>query len=313
MKSPYTTAVCLLVALPLLADEGRIPVYGVTTISQPGHYILTRDIPSGSSTAITISSSDVTLDLGGRTITRTLGATAAVQISAGFRDVVVKNGRIRGGVTGVYYNSGSRTRVRIENLDIDGASYGIRLVGVEEVEIKGCRISNASTEGISLLGGSDTFKAAIIDNTLTDVSGYGMYLFGLEHGVVRDNRLSEFGTGVSLRAGIFISSNASWPGGGNLIQQNEVGSSDNDSGISIDANSHGNVIRGNIARSNGAYGIEIHSSATNNLIENNQCQDNGFYGLEAGGASNRYRDNMLLDNGAGAVTGGQNEGGNITS
>ena len=54
----------ILPAAPILADEARIPIFQPTTITQPGYYILTRDLSPASGTAITIQSDGVTVDLG---------------------------------------------------------------------------------------------------------------------------------------------------------------------------------------------------------------------------------------------------------
>jgi len=40
-------ALVILPAAPIQADEARIPIFQPTTITQPGHYVLTRDISNG--------------------------------------------------------------------------------------------------------------------------------------------------------------------------------------------------------------------------------------------------------------------------
>src|SRR5947207_2780387 len=70
-------ALLLLTSIAAQADEGRIPIYGPPgqtlpiTISAPGSYVLTRDINAGTSDAIHINASNVTLDLNGHTIAGT--------------------------------------------------------------------------------------------------------------------------------------------------------------------------------------------------------------------------------------------------
>jgi len=41
-------ALVILPAAPILADEARIPIFQPTTITQPGYYILTRDLSPAS-------------------------------------------------------------------------------------------------------------------------------------------------------------------------------------------------------------------------------------------------------------------------
>src|SRR5438034_320997 len=70
MDKPIATCLVLaaLAAGPLIADEGRIPVFAPTVITQPGYYVLTRDISVSGGHVITIQANNVTLDLNGRTI-----------------------------------------------------------------------------------------------------------------------------------------------------------------------------------------------------------------------------------------------------
>src|SRR5262245_38866908 len=53
-----------------LADEGRIPIHAASVITQPGVYLVTRDFSAPQ--PLTIQASDVTVDLGGHTVTCTM-------------------------------------------------------------------------------------------------------------------------------------------------------------------------------------------------------------------------------------------------
>lgn len=66
----FSTAVlvCLLFAQPngAFAADGAIPIWAPTTITEPGNYVLTRDIElPGVPTVIAIAASYVDLDLNG--------------------------------------------------------------------------------------------------------------------------------------------------------------------------------------------------------------------------------------------------------
>src|SRR4051812_43950019 len=70
---------------------GKIPF----TISQPGSYYLARNLQfaATSGNAITITVSNVTLDLSGFTLSSTSAVTGdAIRINSGLRNIEVKNG-----------------------------------------------------------------------------------------------------------------------------------------------------------------------------------------------------------------------------
>src|SRR5437667_6658468 len=95
-------ALLLLMAVAAQADEGRIPIYGPPgqtlpiTISAPGSYVLTRDISAGTSTAIIIAASNVTLDLNGHTIAGTSSGSGGFRTECGIPHTWVRitNGTI---------------------------------------------------------------------------------------------------------------------------------------------------------------------------------------------------------------------------
>src|SRR5438093_788677 len=100
-----TILAAVLGAVGALADEGRIPIFQPTTITQPGHYILTRDVAAASGPLLVIQADHVTLDLNGRMVSSSGVTSNLVQIADGFRDITVRNGRLRGGNAGVLYFS----------------------------------------------------------------------------------------------------------------------------------------------------------------------------------------------------------------
>jgi hypothetical protein len=66
------------------------------TISRPGFYRLGDDINVGSGNAITITASNVTLDLGGNTVSTTAAGTGIGVFVNGVSGVEVRNGKIGG-------------------------------------------------------------------------------------------------------------------------------------------------------------------------------------------------------------------------
>jgi hypothetical protein len=71
--SSVLLALCLLTALPVFAGDGAIPIWEPTTITEPGKYILTRNISAAVSggAVITIQTDDVQLNLDGHTVENT--------------------------------------------------------------------------------------------------------------------------------------------------------------------------------------------------------------------------------------------------
>jgi hypothetical protein len=92
--------------------EPRTPVSSLPfTISTPGSYYMTKNLSVASGDGITISASNVMLDLNGCTISSTAASATgtAIRISSSFRNITIVNGGIAGGVTvsgGTFSGSG---------------------------------------------------------------------------------------------------------------------------------------------------------------------------------------------------------------
>src|ERR1035438_7345881 len=125
--------------------EPRTPITNTTavTISASGSYYLTTNISVTSGSAITITASQVTLDLSGFTISST-AATAngtGILLQGGNTDITILNGHIKGGVTysgGVYSGPGFANGI--------GYSYTIPV----NVRVSGVSVSGCSAYGIAL-------------------------------------------------------------------------------------------------------------------------------------------------------------------
>src|ERR1017187_359451 len=94
--------------------EPRTPITNTTavTISSPGSYYLTTNITVTAGDAITITASQVTLDLNGFTVSSTASPAngTGILLQGGNADITILNGHIKGGVTygigGVYSGPG---------------------------------------------------------------------------------------------------------------------------------------------------------------------------------------------------------------
>jgi parallel beta-helix repeat protein len=277
------------------AGEGRIPIAASTTIEQPGHYVVVRDIESSNWDVIIINSSNVTLDLGGHTITRMGSTGRPVYIWSGATNVTVRNGRLKGGESGVDQHSASpRATIRLEDLDIDGAAqFGIRLWKLEHVEILRCRVTgNVAVNGIGLSGGTGTFSGRIIENVVENAQGYGISLKGLEGGEIRDNQVLNPGGNGSAN-GLELWSELSWDAGGNRVSGNTIRGSGRD-GMRVSADVPGNIIIGNTVTGSTADGIRLFSHG--NRVVGNIASSNGGNGFRFTSAYNLIRDNHAVGN-----------------
>jgi hypothetical protein len=111
------------------------------TINQPGSYYLAGNITNATSlSSITITTDDVTIDLGGFRISAASGTPTAIS-SSGAR-TVVRNGSIKGGYSGVVLATASR----IESVNIDGCSS----MGISTQD--GCSVVNCSVRSCGSYG-----------------------------------------------------------------------------------------------------------------------------------------------------------------
>jgi parallel beta-helix repeat protein len=218
---------------------------GSFTISEAGLYVLGNDSTISTGTALTIATSDVTLDLNGKTI-RGTGAVTGIAISEDLQNVFIKNGKIFGSFTtnGVLVNSGNQN-INIEDLVISGSSNnslsfsGINLASgtprTTHVSIQHCRINNSQT-GISMSQSNDV----TIENTICNFNGTGVHATSCNNIYVQHCRASNNTTASSDSSyGMLIESSRVW-----AIQNSEFNfnqSSVRGTGLSIASNS-GNIM-----------------------------------------------------------------------
>jgi parallel beta helix pectate lyase-like protein len=332
----------------LLGDEGRIPIFQPTTITQPGHYVLTRDVSSSSVPVLQIQASNVTLDLNGRTVSSSAtSGTGTINIADGSMDVTILNGRVTGGPSGIrYFSSAVPTRLRIEGIDLRPAVHGIEIYGAAFVDVIKCRVFGPYLgQGISVSNTDGSFGGHFLNNTVEGAGQAAFFLNGVSESeirgnVVRNYGVSTFGWGMFIQVG----NNPSGQTGGNVIEGNMIrGGGGDDVGLEISAafpaTSDRNLIKGNVITNPGHLGINVITTGnlisgniisgasggtlnhglfiqvgTNNLIEYNQVQGNSGCGINfVNAGSHAYRQNMLRGNSGGAVCGSANTdaGGNI--
>lgn len=194
------------------------PISGSTVIAEPGHYYLTRNIVVGpGQTAILISVSNVSLDLGGFTI---LGSGFdGTGIATDFVDhVQIRNGSVM--AFGIGIDTSQSSYVFIDGVLADrnvtrgielgpssvlsncgvfnGDGEGIVAEGAHAT-IKGCTVTGNDLNGISLVSSRNLVEdSAIYGNSEDNLSNTGGIRVSGNANVIRDNNLSETTGGAAI-------------------------------------------------------------------------------------------------------------------
>jgi parallel beta-helix repeat protein len=289
------------------ADEGRIPVYQSTTITQPGHYVLTENISltggGTPSTIVTISSGNVTLDLNGKTIHSSFTSGNLIDLS-GAQNVTIRNGRLSGGGTGIFFTTtSSLVDVVIESVEFEGVGRPIYINGPSYAEIRSCRIDGAVGDGVALFGVGTAFVGRLIDNVVENVGGNGFYLSGLRGGTIARNSIQAFGSSATGLKGIYlaVADPAIQYVGGNVLEKNVIRASFDDYGIVVDALEPDTLISGNVLTNLG--GLAIVSNADGSRIESNVVSSNSGGGIVVGGHRSSVVANQVQSNGGSGAMG----------
>lgn len=214
--------------------DGRIPIAGGSygagglTISTPGSYVLTGNVSATGPTAITIITSNVTLDLNGFTVTAAgTGAAGVISITGVPSNITVRNGFVVGGNTGV--GIGNSVGTIIEDLVISGTrQYGVASTSpsARGIVVRRCKITdvgalttsgdgNLNIGGIFLQGNAySVVTDNIINRLLYNGSGtptyFGIYTYGPGTGgvVIAGNSINIYPvlSGGTILAGVYAPS-----------------------------------------------------------------------------------------------------------
>lgn len=201
--------------------ESRTPIGSVPfTISTPGSYYLTGNLNVTTGDAITIATSNVTLDLNGFT----LSSTSASPTGSGItwngqeRDITIVNGHIKGQVTysgssfsgsgfanGIYAFGSSTYNVRVSGVSVSGVyNHGIALDVTITTVVESCTVTVAGGNGITaaivrnsaaLNCGGNAIRSGVVSECHGAAvnSGYGIYGSTIQHSI----GYSTSGTGLS--------------------------------------------------------------------------------------------------------------------
>ncbi len=222
------TAIALVIVStqPLFAqDEKAVEINAgrssnrAVTISRPSFYRLGDDINVGSGNAITITASNVTLDLGGNTVSTTAAGTGIGVFVNGVSGVEVRNGKIGGFNANVNVTNGVNVRVR--NLQIVGRNLapnnGPSEIGVLLIQTRGAYIENntitSTNLGVFVRGGNSTGNR-IFENVIVGGANPANNLLGICYNPaagagtegprgdnIYNNHITRFNFGIAISAG----------------------------------------------------------------------------------------------------------------
>lgn len=293
---------------PGRADEGRIPVFSQTTITAPGHYIVTRDFSYASGSGVEIQANNVTLDLNGHTITGPACGTteAAIEIdtNSATQGIVIRNGRLLSGCFGILSGNTNRLSVHVEGVEVGGTTGpAVVILAAEVAEVLRCHIHDIAANGISVNGDTGSFTGRISENLVERTGLYGIAIGGMAAGEVRKNVVIDYGLGGGLQNGILLfAGSLTWGAGSNLVEGNtiraELGDTECD-GIRANDTSPFNVIVNNVVAGGGRIGIL--SNAEGTRIERNTVDKIGSNGIESTGSGVRIEGNVASRNGGAGI------------
>jgi hypothetical protein len=298
----------------LVQIEPRIPITNVPyTITQPGSYYLATNLTSAGS-GVTIATNAVNLDLMGFTLAGNRfagdhgillsGASGTLPV----RDVVVRNGSLRGFSYGIQAKFGQGAR--FEDLSISSnLSYGINLDGMggqcNGNAIIHCSLTANGSPAIRLYGpGGQCNGNRIVQCAISGNNDDGIQFNADSSGQCNGNILSDCEIQGNGDYGIYGESGTG-KCNGNLIARCAI-NGNTDDGILLDGTSgqcSGNAITDCRLSGNGGYGIALDGNA-------GQSDGNAIVGCTVGDSvdaeillnvagGNRVEGNHVFDYGAG--------------
>jgi hypothetical protein len=189
------------------------------TISRSGFYKLGDDLNVASGNAITITASNVTLDLGGNTVSTGAAGTGNGIFVNGVSGVEVRNGKVGGFNANVNVTSGVNVRVR--NLQIVGRGLapnnGPTEIGVLLVQTRGAYIENNTISSVNLgvfVRGANSTGNRIFENVIIGGGTPANNLLGICYNPaagagtegprgdnIYNNHITRFNFGISISVG----------------------------------------------------------------------------------------------------------------
>ena len=254
---------CLSTMPPALGAEGRTPVFApATVITQPGKYVLTRNLTgNGAAPVVEIIAARVELDLNGFTI----DANGNHAVLSQSNHVVVRNGDIAGADVGVELAGGQGGHAVIEDLRIFGPlTAAVRIVGAESAAVRRVLVNFSFGDGIVVEGAGITTQGRIESCQVYRGSGVGIGLTGVRGFLVTDNIVTMWGSeGIRIAATL-----------GATVRENQVAGASGAGGIYL-SNSRGLAVERNVVSQCASHGIVVAGSSSEARIVENLSWGNG--------------------------------------
>jgi len=202
-REAWILCAVLIAAMPAIASDGVIEInqacaqssagcfpgstsgFALVVINDPGSYRLTGNLTAAANVAgIVIQASDVTLDLGGFSISGP-GAGAGTGLGVwlygtsgkSIQNIEIRNGTIRGFRTGVWVEAEFVEVVRVLDLRaVQNELYGLLLQATSSL-VRGCTVTDNTGVGIRGFPGSSALNNVVYNN-----GGLGMNMNGMAYG-----------------------------------------------------------------------------------------------------------------------------------
>jgi len=228
-----------------VSSEGRIAVFEPGTITQPGRYVLVRNVGVfNTASQIIIAANDVDLDLNGFTLAGTIPLRAT-----NVRGVTVHDGSIQAAEQAIMFFNVSELALRrlvIESWD----DCAVTLSTIDRGAVSETRILSHETGALCVTGST----AIEIERNQTSAAGVQVECAGC--------RVAENLAG----GGMFVAGSA------NLVEGNVCRGAPLADGLQI-AGSWNQVI-GNLLVGNGGFGLRFEDTATGNVFRGNTARGN---------------------------------------
>lgn len=287
----------------VVAAVGVLPAHAATVgcgSVLTANTTLTQDLSCGSGDGLVISTSGITLDLKGHTITGAGTATpAGIRITPGVTGVTVQKGAIVGFNTGVVADTTDESH--ITKLEVHAVDQGILLANATNALVDKNTVTGAGRDGIKVDGSDNT----VTQNTVTDNT------WGIS--------VSNGGTGNEVSKNVLTGNRvdgiAVFDGAGTtLIEKNTVSGGTN--GIEITGGAGATTVSKNAASGASQHGIWVQADTSGTLLSKNTSSGNGGDGIHVDSTDTTITKNTASGNtgwGIFAVSGVTDGGGNSSS
>ena len=282
--------------LSIIEPRGAIKTLPVV-IDEAGSYYLTDNmvISEGESViALDIQADNVTVDMNGYTISKTLPADGVGINIGSVKNIAISNGAVKGFASGIVSSDGEIVTVNSVKIFACGGN-GISLLG-------GCNIVNKCiVNGCGGVGLKVGDSSEVSDNICRSNSGKGIVAGAAS--LIRGNSCSlngddgiESGGCSQVRDNISMGNSGSGymiAGDGTIVSKNSAGANAK-SGIET---GDGSIVKENISDGNNTLlsssyaGLKIGQEC---LVQGNECRRNSKYNIYVDGVNNCIEHNLIL-------------------